>query len=125
MPIELSPGGLLALPRTSLSALRTALLRDVGPESARFLQEAGYAGGETVFAAFREWLRARGDMATAGTAAEPEDLEVEAFQHRVAEFFREAGWGTVRIGTLREAVATIDCDDWAESDPEGEALDQP
>ena len=125
MPIELSPNALLALPRTSLSALRTALLRDIGPESARFLQEAGYAGGETVFAAFREWLRARGDMATAGTAAEPEDLEVEAFEHRVAEFFRETGWGTVAIGTLREAVATIDSDDWAESDSQGEALDQP
>ncbi len=125
MPIELGSNGLLALPRASLSALRTALLRDVGPESVAFLQEAGYAGGEAVFSAFRDWLRARGDAGDAGTAAEPEDLEVDAFQHRVAEFFREAGWGSLSIGTLRDAVATIDCDDWGEADGAGDLLDQP
>jgi len=125
MPIDLLADRLLALPHASLSTLRTALLRDVGPESVAVLQEAGYAGGEAVFTAFREWLQARGDSGAAGTAAEPEDLEVEAFQHRVAEFFRETGWGTLRIGTLREAVATIDCEEWGESDASGDTLDQP
>ena len=125
MPIDFSANNLLALPHASLGALRTALLREIGPGSAAFLQEAGYAGGESIFSAFRTWLQARGDSGASGTAAEPEDLEVEAFQHRVAEFFKEAGWGTLRIGTLRDAVATIDCDEWGEADAQGEALDQP
>src|SRR6185437_11083405 len=48
------------------------------------VQEAGYAGGATVFEAFRAWLHERGDGA-------PEDLDFETFQRRASEYFRLAG----------------------------------
>src|SRR5919199_3208507 len=117
MPLALANSQLVAVSRGSLAALRAALLRDAGPAAAAYLQEAGYAGGETMFQAFREWLAAR-------QLGAPEELELSAFEERASEFFRDAGWGTLRVGSLREAVATLDSADWAEADP-GAGLDHP
>lgn len=114
---DLVSHGLLALSRSSLAALRAALLRDAGPSAVTYLQEAGYAGGETVFASFRDWLRARG-------SAGPEELTLEEFERYATEYFREAGWGTLRIGELHGAVATLDSTDWGEADP-GSGLEFP
>ena len=115
--LDLTPNHLAAVPRASLAALRAALLRDAGPAAAAYLQEAGYAGGEALFAAFRGWLEAR-------NAGAPEDLDIEEFERQATDFFREAGWGALRIGSLRAAVATLDSEDWAEADPSS-ALDHP
>ena len=103
--------GLAAFPRASLSALRSSLLRDCGPEAAGALQEAGYAGGETVYAAFTNWLAERTDIDAA-------HLDVDAFQHRASEFFSEFGWGTLSVGAIDDAVATLDATDWWEADGE-------
>lgn len=100
---------LVALPRQSLAALRSALMRDLGGGFATYLQEAGYAGGEAIFASFREWLAARGGTADALGFAE--------FQGLAAEFFRDTGWGSLEIGTLNDVVITLDSPDWAEGDP--------
>src|SRR5919202_577533 len=115
--IDLRNSQLLALPRAALTTLRLALLRDAGPSAAAYLQEAGYAGGEQLFESFRRWLRASG-------SGEPEELELEQFEERASEFFREAGWGTLHIGSLYDAVATLDSADWGEADP-ASALDHP
>lgn len=115
--IDLASHQMVALTRSSLAALRNALLRDAGPAAAGYLQEAGYAGGEAVFASFRGWLAAQ-DL------GEPDDLDVDEFERRATEYFRDAGWGSLRIGTLRDAVATLDSDDWGEADPQS-GLDQP
>ena len=116
-PLDLAGHALIALSRASLATLRAALLRDAGPAAAAYLQEAGYAGGETIFGSFRDWLRERGTPA-------PEDLGVEDFEQRASEYFRDAGWGSMRIGSLGEAVATLDSTDWGEADP-GARLDHP
>ena len=108
--IDLADHDLLAVSRAALATLRAALLRDTGPSAAAYLQEAGYAGGEAVFASFRAWLRARG-------AGEPDTLDFAEFQARASEYFREAGWGTIEIGALHGAVATVDSADWREADP--------
>lgn len=107
--IDLPENGLVALTRQSLLALRSALFRDVGPNAAALLQEAGYAGGEALYDAFARWLAAR-------NLAAPEDLAAAEFALRATEFFRDAGWGAIEIGAL-DSVATIDSPDWAESDP--------
>lgn len=100
---------LVALPRQSLAALRNALIRDLGGNYATYLQEAGYAGGEAVFASFREWLAARGgDADTLGFAD---------FQSIGAEFFKDTGWGSLQVGSLHDVVITLDAEDWAEADP--------
>lgn len=99
---------LVALPRQSLTALRAALMRDLGGGFATYLQEAGYAGGDAIFASFREWLGARGGNADGVGFAE--------FQGLAADFFRDTGWGTLEIGTLNDVVITLDSRDWAEAD---------
>jgi predicted hydrocarbon binding protein len=81
------------------------------------LQEAGYAGGDALFQAFRHWLAARTDIA-------PEELDVDVFEHRLSEFFTESGWGRVEIGTIDDAVATLDSADWGESETSGH-MDHP
>ncbi|MCX5761720.1 MAG: hypothetical protein NTW72_09470 [Gemmatimonadetes bacterium] len=100
---------LVALPRQSLAALRGALMRDLGGGFATYLQEAGYAGGDETFASFREWLTSRGGDADGLTFTE--------FQGLATEFFRDAGWGTLEVGTLNDVVITLDSTDWAEADP--------
>ena len=108
--LDLTKNEMLALTRPALAALRAALLRDAGPAAASYLQEAGYAGGERLFGAFRQWLHDRGD-------GSPEHLDLEIFERRASDFFRLAGWGTLRIGSMRDAVATLDSEDWGEADP--------
>lgn len=110
--VDLSSSQLVALPRASLSALRAALIRDTGGAYATFLQEAGYAGGDAIFASFRGWLADRGVGA-------PETLSVDLFQAQAAEFFRQAGWGSLEITPLHDVVAMVDSTDWAEADGGG------
>jgi predicted hydrocarbon binding protein len=115
--IDLPSHQLLAVSRAALATLRTALLRDVDIAGATYLQEAGYAGSEAVFRSFREWLRGRID-------ADPGELSLDEFGELASDYFRDTGWGTLQIGSLREAVATVDSTDWGEADP-GSALEHP
>jgi predicted hydrocarbon binding protein len=110
--MDFSTSQLVAFPRASLGALRAALIRDTGGAFATFLQEAGYAGGDSLFAVFREWLDARG-------APQAESLGVELFQAHAGEFFREMGWGSLVITPLHDVVAMVDSNDWAEADSAG------
>src|SRR5436190_6507292 len=80
------------------------------------LQEAGYAGGQTLFNAFASWLSTRGDST-------PDAMPASEFTTRASEFFRETGWGSIELGAL-DSVATVDSADWAEGDP-GFPLDFP
>jgi predicted hydrocarbon binding protein len=116
-PIDLTASSLIAVSRAAISALRTSLLRDAGPAAASYFQEAGYAGGAAVFDAFRGWLHERG-------YGEPDALGVEEFAARASEYFHDLGWGSLRLGALRDTVATLDSTDWSEVDPAG-GLDQP
>ena len=115
--LDLANHQMLALTRSSLAALRAALIRDAGPAAASYLQEAGYAGGESLFDSFRAWLATR-------TEAQAEELAVEEFEQYATEYFRIAGWGSLRVGSLNDAVATLDSDDWGEADPSS-GLDYP
>lgn len=99
---------MVALTRASLFSLRQALLATGDAQGAVALQEAGYAGGDALASTFRAWLAARTDLAA-------EDLDLEAFEQRLSEFFRETGWGTVTIGAVADVVATIDSADWSEA----------
>ena len=110
--LPLAEHDLVALPRTVLGALRAALLRDLGPAAATPLQEAGYAGGEAVFASFERWLRAREER-----RADVGELSVTRFEERASEYFRQAGWGSLAVGTIGGAVVTLDSTDWWEDDP--------
>jgi predicted hydrocarbon binding protein len=115
--LDLANHEMLAITRSSLAALRAALIRDAGPSAATYLQEAGYAGGQALFDSFRSWVAAR-------TEVELEELDVETFERFATEYFRDAGWGSLHLGTLNDAVATLDSEDWGEADPNS-GLDYP
>jgi predicted hydrocarbon binding protein len=108
--IDLSANAMVGLTRESLVALCASLLRENGSQAAMHLQNAGYAGGATLFDAFSQWLMARGY----GT---PEAQPATSFAARATEFFRELGWGSMDLGAVGQSVATVDSTDWAEADP--------
>jgi predicted hydrocarbon binding protein len=116
-PLNLAGHGMLALTRASLATLRGALLRDGGPDAAVYLQEAGYAGGDALWSAFSSWLEEHREES-------PERMDVRTFELRASEFFRDAGWGSIAIGSLGDVVATLDSADWGEADP-GSGIDHP
>jgi len=115
--MDLIGSGMVAISRDALSGLRNALMRDTGYASAGYLQEAGYAGGASMFDAFRSWLSARGTEA-------PEALTLGAFQTEATDFFRECGWGSLEVGELHDTVATLDSADWGEATP-GAGMEHP
>lgn len=110
MSFDLAGGGLVGVSRDALVTLRSVLFRDAGTNAAAYLQEAGYAGGDRLFVAFGGWCASHGLGA-------PESMDAAEFQARAAEFFGELGWGAMSVGTLHDAVLTVDSPDWAESDP--------
>ena len=101
---------MLTVTRDSLLSLRAALLRTGDAQAVVTLQEAGYAGGNALFDSFRSWLAER-------TSTGMEDLDIEAFQRLASDYFNETGWGTLQVGAIDDAVATLDSSDWGESDP--------
>ncbi len=115
--INLAGAGMLAVSRTALSALRMAMLRDGGPEIAAQLRDAGYAGGDAVWGAFTRWMSDH-DL------PDPSEMNVAEFETRASEYFGDAGWGALTIGSLEGAVVTVDSVDWGEADPSNQ-LDGP
>jgi predicted hydrocarbon binding protein len=107
---SLSATALSGFPRASLAVLRASLHRDLGDGFAKVFQDAGYAGGDAVFAAFKSWCNANGLGA-------PETLAYASFQQAAARFFADTGWGTVTMEPLGDAAVAVDSADWAEADP--------
>lgn len=115
--IDLAGHEMVAMSRAALTALRTALLHDTGPHAASYLREAGYAGGEAVWASFVSWL--------ADTdAPDPADMTLGELESCASAYFRATGWGSLAIGSLGGAVAAVDSEDWGEAAPQS-ALENP
>ena len=107
---SLGASALSAVPRSSLTTLRASLVRDLGDGFASVLQEAGYAGGESVLVAMTQWCAANG-------LAAPASLPYLQFQQAAARFFTDTGWGTVTLEPIGDTAVAFDSVDWAESDP--------
>lgn len=106
-----TPARCLVLGWQSIHALRQALERDAGPQAAAWLQEAGFAGGEPLFAAYCEWLGERFQV------ARPAALDVRHLGETLSAFFRDFGWGSLAITPLAPATLALDSTDWWEADP--------
>ncbi len=106
-----APPDTLLLARQSLHHLRHVLDRDAGMQAATWLQEAGFAGGAALYAAYASWLGER------YAVTRPAALDVRHLGETMSAFFEEYGWGTVRVTPVTTSVIAIDSTDWAESDP--------
>lgn len=105
----------------TLRELRAAVLMTGDPETAvNALREAGYAGGDSVHAAFEAWLSESTGSSAGRTDAS--DLSLGEFGERTADFFRSAGWGTVTFSENEaEGMAIIDVEDCWEGPVAGDS----
>src|SRR5512146_257866 len=107
--------GITLSPRV-LRQLRASLERDTGLQAATYLQEAGFAGGEDLCAAFTAWLGQ-----TYGVDR-PADLDARYLGEALSRFLTELGWGSISVTPLGGSALAIDSVDWAEAagDAKGE-----
>lgn len=96
----------IAIP--TLTELRLAVLGSAEPDAAVIaLREAGYAGGDAVYAAFESWLGENGNGAGDAGA-----LTIDQFRTSATAFFRGAGWGNVEFSQDdADGVAFVDITD--------------
>lgn len=95
----------IQLPAQSILALRRALVRHVGADTAvRALQEAGNAAGDTLFE------RLHHDDDDIG------DTPLQTFWDRLAAVFRELGWGAVEHQSPHPGVGALVAHDWFEAE---------
>ncbi len=99
----------LALPVSSLFALRNALEGEVGVDAAaRALRHAGHAAGDALF----PLLAYAGDVETA-----PGDLPEPEFWRRVSDLFAARGWGHLEFQAAHPGLGALEASDWVEADP--------
>src|SRR5688500_19934832 len=82
------------LGRRAIHQLRASLERDTGLQAAAYLQEAGFAGGEELFATFSEWLSEKHGV------EQPSELDVKYLGEVLGDFFTEQGWGRLDVQRL-------------------------
>lgn len=115
MPVPLARHHCIGLGRRALAQLRASLERDAGLQSAGWLQEAGFAGGEELFDAFAEWSAERYGVRG------PTELGSDQLGNALSGFFRETGWGALTVTEPAPAVLALDSADWAEAGDQGGA----
>jgi predicted hydrocarbon binding protein len=103
--------GVVGIGRKALIATRRALLQDLGERGMERLQEIGCAAGEEVYESFSNWL-----PEFAGVDS-TDELDSEALEEVLTEFFTQLGWGGVTIERLGTSGLSISSSDWAEADP--------
>ena len=103
----------IRLGRRVLHQLRIILERDTGLQAAGYLHEAGFAGGEELYAEFGDWLRASRGM------ERPPELDVRFLSEVLSEFFSHSGWGSLTARPLGPAVLALDSGEWAEATDDG------
>jgi predicted hydrocarbon binding protein len=105
----------LAIPVTSLAALRRALANEVGPDAAaQALASAGHAAGDALFSQL---------AAAPDESAQPsvEGIGENAFWRKLSTLFSSRGWGTLGHAPAHEGVGSLESADWVEADTQSGA----
>jgi len=105
----------LTLGRRALHQLRASLERDTGLQAATYLQEAGFASGEEMYAALQRWMQAHYGV------EQPSELDARWLGEALGGFFAETGWGTLEVAPLGDGVLALDAPAWAEAADQGGA----
>jgi len=130
---ESNAGTLIGMAASTMSQLRAGLMSqaesDIGESDVvSSLRNAGYAGGDAIFAAFEKWVRDAGragaTSAGDGTEGSAGDLALTEFETRASGFFRNAGWGEVKFSSAEgEGAAVVDIVNcWEGAAAAGEAI---
>jgi predicted hydrocarbon binding protein len=102
--ISLSASGLVAVSPRVFQSLRDRV-------GAQALQEAGYAAGESTYAAFVRWLPVHAGV------DDPRELAAPRLAEVLTRFFSSLGWGSLEVSPLGEAAFALDSLNWAEAQP--------
>jgi bacteriochlorophyll 4-vinyl reductase len=101
----------LALPVSSLAALRDALVVSVGTESAaQALRQAGFAAGDALF-----------QILAADDPDELAELPAPVFWSRLARLFAARGWGQLSYAQAHPGVGALEATNWVEAVPDNGA----
>ncbi len=94
----------------TLRELRSAVLNASRPDDAvKALREAGFAGGEAVYATYEKWLAETGITNPPEGRTDSGELTIGEFGRATSRFFRDAGWGDVTFSTNDdEGVAVVE-----------------
>jgi predicted hydrocarbon binding protein len=102
---------LLRMPAATLHALRRAIGSPAGEaDPAVLLREVGLSSGAALYELLGGWL-----ADAEGGSPEPENLEVDEFWGKVAEFFSQLGWGGLEHERIHPGVVSLTSMDWFES----------
>lgn len=100
---SIAPGALHRLRRRLLAA---------GPGvAADILQDAGFASGEALHAAWARRVTERTGLANAG------DLDTAWFGPLLSDLCHDLGWGSVRTATVAGRAVLLSSSDWSEAEP--------
>lgn len=91
---------LLSAPASTLLALRAAMLTRPDLDTVFALRDAGYAGGDALYAAFEAFVRER-DL------IDPQELEISHFFRRAGEFWTRAGWGRTTFDARDDTFCVV------------------
>lgn len=95
-------GPLVSVAPATLLALRGALLTRADLETVIVLRDAGYAGGEVVYDAFRAW--AERELG----ADDVQVMPFDSFAGAAGRFLTDSGWGDVTVTALEDAFCVVD-----------------
>src|SRR5215203_3937772 len=97
---ESSTAHLVGVAIPTLRELRSAVLTAAAPDDAvKALREAGFAGGEAVYAAYERWLAETGITDPSEGRSDSGALTIGEFGRATLRFFRDAGWGDITFST--------------------------
>lgn len=91
---------LLTVAPDTLLALRAAMLTRPDLDTVFALRDAGYAGGDALYAAFEAYVREK-DLVS------PQQLDVSHFFQRAGEFWTRCGWGQTSFDAEGDAFCAV------------------
>ncbi len=97
----------------SLHRLRRRLLAAGAGTAADIMQEAGFATGEGLLAAWRRHVADR------TTLNDPSQLDARWFAPLLQELCAHLGWGDLAMHAIAERALLFTSNDWAEAEPGG------
>ena len=102
----------------TLRQLRSSVLAANAQDAVEVLREAGFAGGDSIHAAFERWL----GEASGADSGDTGSLQLDDFAERTKRFFRDAGWGDVTFShDDADGVAIVDIENCWEGAAGGDA----
>jgi hypothetical protein len=128
---ESGAGQLIGIAIPTLRELRAATLSSLATatsgeaDAVDALRGAGYAGGESIYDAFEQWLSetAQPSSESESRSAPAADLALDDFGDRVALYFRAAGWGQLEFAPEQDGgVATLTVENCWEVEPNADQV---